>query len=70
MPGGFTAGGELLVARADGDTTKNYQFIFGTGSGGGVYFCGEFKNFPGHHVTSGEAVPVEMLFGNTPIGGK
>jgi hypothetical protein len=70
MPGGFTAGGELLVARTDGYTTKNYQYIFGTGSNGNVYYCGEFKNFPGHHVTSGQAVPLEQLFGNTPIGGK
>jgi len=70
MPGGFTAGGELLVARTEGYTTKNYQYIFGTGSGGGLYYCGEFKNFPGHHVTSGQAVPIESLFGHTPISSK
>lgn len=70
MPGGFTAGGELLVARTEGFTTKNYQYIFGTGSGGSVYYCGEFKNFSGHHVTSGQSVPIEALFGHTPISSK
>jgi len=35
-------------------------------SGGQVYFTGPFKGF-GHHVWSGQSVPVSSLFNQTPF---
>jgi hypothetical protein len=64
LPQGVTVGGEMVVARSDSGLTKNYQFVFGTSSNGQVCFAGPFKGF-GHHVSSGEAVAVNSLFGNT-----
>lgn len=58
--------GELVVARKDGDLTKNYNFVFAVSSAG-VYFSGPYKGF-GHHVTSGQSVEVNSLFGQTPYG--
>lgn len=68
LPQGFT-GGELVIARADGALTKNYQFVFAVSSEGQVYFTGPFKGF-GHHVSSGQQVSVESLFNQTPFSMK
>lgn len=68
LPEGFTVGGELVVARADGALTKNYQFVFAISSEQ-VYFAGPFKGF-GHHVSSGQQVSVESLFNQTPFSTK
>jgi hypothetical protein len=62
----LTVGGELVVARVDSGTTKNYQFVFATSSDGTVYFTGPYKGF-GHHVASGQSISVNSLFGNTPF---
>jgi hypothetical protein len=70
LPQGITVGGEMLVARSDQNLTKNYQFVFGTSSNGQVCYAGPFKNFPGHHVSSGQSVVVSSLFGNTPFSTK
>ena len=69
LSNGVTVGGEMLVARIDGATTKNYNYVFGTNSNGNVQFAGPFKGF-GHHVTSGQSIPVNSLFGNTPFSPK
>jgi hypothetical protein len=61
--------GELIVARRDRNLTKNYNYVFGVSSAGEVYFSGPYKGF-GHHVTSGQSVEVNSLFGQTPYGGK
>lgn len=63
---GLSVGGEMLVARTESATTKNYNFLFATSSNGNVYFAGPFKGF-GHHVTQGQSIPVNSLFGNTPF---
>ena len=63
---GLTVGGEMLVARTESATTKNYNYVFATSSDGNVYFAGPFKGF-GHHVTSGQSIAVNSLFGNTPF---
>ena len=59
--------GEMVVARSDGNLTKNYNYVFGVSSDGGVYFSGPYKGF-GHHLTSGQSVEVNSLFGHTPYG--
>lgn len=59
--------GELIVARSDGDLTKNYNYVFGVSSAGEVYFSGPYKGFC-HHVNSGQSVEVNSLFGQTPYG--
>ena len=69
LPKGFNVRGELVVARADGPLTKNYQFVFATSSEGQVYFTGPFKGF-GHHVSSGQQVSVDSLFNQTPFSPK
>ncbi len=63
---GLTVRGEMLVARVESGTTKNYQFVFATSSDGNVYFAGPYKGF-GHYITSGQNIPVNSLFGNTPF---
>jgi hypothetical protein len=67
---GVTAGGELLVARIDGATTKHYQYNYGTSSNGQVVFCGDYKNFSLHHVTGGQQFATSDLFGHTPFSNK
>jgi len=57
--------GELVVARSDGNLTKNYNYVFGVSSSGDVYFSGPYKGF-GHHVTSGQSIEVNSLFGQAP----
>ena len=69
LSNGLSVGGEMLVARTDGATTKNYNFVFATNSGSNVQFAGPFTGF-GHHVTSGQSVEVSSLFGNTPFSNK
>lgn len=59
--------GELVVARSDGDLTKNYNYVFGVSSDGCVYFSGPYKGFS-HHVNSGQSVEVNSLFWQTPYG--
>ena len=59
--------GELIVTRSDGDLTKNYNYLFAVSSVGEVYFSGPYKGF-GHHVTSGQSVEVNSLFGQTQYG--
>ncbi|MDX1250928.1 MAG: hypothetical protein IDH49_01475 [Gammaproteobacteria bacterium] len=59
--------GELVVARSDGNLTKNYNYVFGVSSVGNVYFSGPYKGFC-HHVISGQSVEVNSLFGQTPYG--
>lgn len=56
--------GEIVVARSDGDLTKNYNYVFAVSSGN-VYFAGPYKVF-GHHVASGQSIEVNSLFGQTP----
>jgi hypothetical protein len=68
-PGGMTVAGELLVARADGSITKNYNYLVATNSAGEVFFAGPYKGY-GHHVNSGQAIQVNSLFGQTPFGTK
>ncbi len=65
-----TVGGEILLARTDGGTTKNYQFAFATSSDGTVRFSGPHKTFAGHHVTESSAVALSNLFGRTPYSKK
>lgn len=69
LANGLTVGGEMLVARTDGATTKNYNFVFATNSGNNVEFAGPFTGF-GHHVTPSQSIPVNSLFGNTPFSNK
>lgn len=63
-------GGELAVVRADGGTNKAYNYVFASSNDGRVYFNGPFKNFPEHHFTLSNQVPLEKLFGNTPASTK
>jgi hypothetical protein len=67
LKSGLTAIGEMLVARSDGATTKNYNYLVAANSAGQMYFAGPYKGF-GHHVTSGQTVAVNSLFGQTPLG--
>jgi hypothetical protein len=68
-PGGMTVSGEMLVARSDGFTTKNYNYLVATNSAGSVFFTGPYKGY-GHHVTSGQDIQVNSLFGQTPYDTK
>lgn len=69
LSNGVTVGGEFVVARSDGALTKNYNFVFGTSSDGTVRYNGPYKGF-GHHVSSGQSVDVNSLFGQTPFSTK
>ena len=64
---GVMIAGEMLVARVDGNITKNYQFVFAVSSDGAPHFAGPYKAFSGHHVMSGHSIPVNSLFGHTPF---
>jgi hypothetical protein len=63
---GLTIGGEMVVARSDGALTKNYNYVFASSIDGTVCFAGPFKGF-GHHVSSGQSVEVNSLFGQHPF---
>lgn len=63
---GRTVGGELLVTRVESETAKNYLYPFAASSGGTAY-TGPYKGFCGHHVVSGQNIPVNSLFGHTPF---
>lgn len=67
LSNGLTVGGEMLVARVERGTTKNYQFVFAVASDANAYFAGPYKRFVHHYVGSGENVPVNSLFGHTPF---
>jgi hypothetical protein len=62
-----TVRGELLVTRSDRGIAKNYQYNFATASDGTMHFAGPYKSFYGHHVQSGQGIPVNSLFGHTPF---
>jgi hypothetical protein len=64
---GFTAIGELMVARSEGATTKNYNYLVAVNSGGLMHVAGPYRGF-GHHVVTGGQVSVNSLFGQTPLG--
>jgi hypothetical protein len=66
---GVTVGGEMLAVRTGEAITKNYQFVFGTSSNGQVCFAGPFKGND-HHLRSGQSVPVQSLFNQTPFSTK
>ena len=66
---GLTIGGEMVVARSDAGLTKNYNFVFATASDGSIRFNGPYTGF-GHHVSSGQTVNVNSLFGQTPFSNK
>jgi hypothetical protein len=65
--GSVGVGGEILLARTEGQTTKNYQWAFATSADGAVCIAGPYKAFPDHHVTASSAVPLSSLFGHTPF---
>jgi hypothetical protein len=67
MKEGLTVAGAVVVARVDRDIAKNYQFVIAVSSDGATHFAGPFKAFSGHHVTSGQCIPVNSLFGHTPF---
>ena len=67
VPHGFTAIGEMLVARTESITTKNYNYLVAVNSGGVMHIAGPYKGF-GHHVVPGGEVNVSSLFGQTPLG--
>jgi hypothetical protein len=66
---GFTAVGEMLVARTDGATTKNYNYLVAVNSGGLVHFAGPYTGY-GHHVVLGQQMAVNSLFGQTPLNSR
>ncbi|MBI1731756.1 MAG: hypothetical protein HYR49_03170 [Gammaproteobacteria bacterium] len=66
---GLTIGGEMVVARSGASLTKNYNFVFATSSNGNVMFNGPYTGF-GHHISSGQSVAVNSLFGQTPFTNK
>jgi len=69
LPIGVTVGGEMLAVRTGVAITKNDQFVFGTSSNGQVCFAGPFQGY-GHHLRSGQSVPVHSLFNQTPFSTK
>jgi hypothetical protein len=70
LSNGLTVRGEMLVARVESGTTKNYQFVYAVASNGNAYFAGPFKRFDYHHVQSGQNIAVNSLFGHTPFSGR
>jgi len=56
----------MVVARSDAGLTKNYNYVFATSSNGAVMFNGPYTGF-GHHVSSGQSVAINSLFGQTPF---
>lgn len=66
VPHGFTAVGEALVARSDGATTKNYNYLLAVNSAGLMHIAGPYKGY-GHHVVPGQTIDVNSLFGQTPL---
>jgi len=66
---GFTAIGEAVVARIEGVTTKNDNYLFATNSAGQLFVNGPHKGF-GHHVVPGQTVEVNSLFHQNPVAKK
>jgi hypothetical protein len=63
---GFTAIGEAVIARVDGEMTKNDNYLVATNSLGQVFVHGPHKG-PYHHVTSDQSVEVSSLFNQNPL---
>lgn len=61
------AGGEMVVVRSDRAKWKAYNYVFASSGDGHVYFNGPYKDFPSHHFSSSAQIPIESLFGNTPV---
>ena len=59
--------GELAVIRESGGITKSYNFIFAKDAGGALYFAGPYKDFEAHHWSGVAPLPIEKVFGNTPL---
>ena len=59
--------GELAIIRDDDNLTKSYNYVFALDDQGRFYFAGPFKDFPEHHIQKGNPVPIEKIFGHTPI---
>ena len=64
------ASSEMVIVRNDGGTLKAYNFALASSGDGRVYFNGPHKDFPSHHFSSSSQVPIESLFGNTPVSTK
>jgi hypothetical protein len=64
---GLSIGGEIVIARTEGETLKAYNFVFATSSDGYVYFNGPHKDFENHHINKNSPIPIESLFGHTPF---
>ena len=62
---GVTGIGEIVLVRADGATWKAYNYPIGC-SGEQTFVGAEFKDFFGHHFSSGTPVPLNNVFGNIP----
>jgi hypothetical protein len=60
MPDGKTVGAQMVVARSEGLTTKNYNYYLATHTDGRVYFAGPEKGV-GHHLLPGDSVDVNGL---------
>lgn len=60
--------GEIVAARVDEREKigKGYVYLFGA-SDSGVYFNGPYKPWDGHHFDPTGPVPVDKLFGKTPV---
>jgi hypothetical protein len=63
----LSATGEFVMIRYDDELTKSYDFVFAVSDDHRVYYKGPFKKFDLHHITFGEPVPIEKIFGNNPI---
>ena len=60
--------GEIVAVRVDEKERKGkgYVYLFGA-TNDGIFFNGPYKPRDGHHFDSGAPVPVDKLFGRTPI---
>ncbi len=63
----LSATGEFVMIRYDDDRAKSYDFVFAVSDDQRVFYKGPFKKFELHHITFGEPIPIEKLFGNNPI---
>jgi hypothetical protein len=59
--------GELAVILEAGGIMKSYNFIFAKDAGGSMYFAGPYKDLEEHHWSGVSPLPIEKLFGNTPL---
>lgn len=63
----LTVGGEIVIARTEGETGKAYNYVIATSGDGNVYFNGPYKDFENHHFDKNSSIPIESLFGHTPF---